>query len=93
MTSRGLDFHPVAFEHDMRTGRFVCPWCNETFDEPTAPPTEVLDEQVGVVGVVETYSHRCGDDDHVTHPSVITPFPDRADHLWRLVRERFVRQG
>jgi hypothetical protein len=75
------------FDHDTRTGRFICPRCGVTFDEPTEPPKELRDEK-GVIGIAEAYSHKCGDDDHVTHPFVITPFPDRGEDLRRLVREK-----
>jgi hypothetical protein len=76
----------TGFEHDPRSGRFVCPWCGRAFSEPTEVK-EIADER-GPIGIVETYSHRCGTDEHVTHPFVITPFPDRADDLRRLIREK-----
>lgn len=76
----------MSFEHDAITGRFVCPRCSGEF-LPTR--RAALRDWDGLAGVVDEYAHVCRGEAYVTHPAVISPFPDRFEGLLRRMLEVF----
>jgi hypothetical protein len=77
----------MDFEHNVITGRFLCPWCEREY-MPTKRAALRRSEDDVLIGVGDEYEHLCADA-RFASPFVISPFPDQFEGLLQRMLEVF----